>query len=59
MVMMKYAHDYLQAGHLEVATSTQVKKRALAAAGARTDQVKVGPVGVPIACCKHTTSCLG
>ena len=48
MVMMKYAHDYLQGRASGGGDIDPGQERALAAAGARTDQVKVGPVGVPI-----------
>ena len=48
MVMMKYAHDYLQGRASGGGDIDPGQERAMAAAGARTDQVKIGPVGVPI-----------
>ena len=46
--MMKYAHDYLQGKASGGKYIDPGQERAMAAAGARTDQVKIGPVGVPI-----------
>jgi hypothetical protein len=48
MVAMKYAHDYLQGAASGGGDIDPAQERALRAAGARTDQIRVGPVGIPI-----------
>lgn len=47
-VMMAYAHSYLKGNTSGGGDIDPGQERALAAAGARTDQIKIGPVGVPI-----------
>ncbi len=48
MVGMIYAHAYLQGRASGGGDIDPAQERALRAAGARTDQIKIGPVGVPI-----------